>query len=394
MDRRISRPEKGKGRADENRGATARTENASSLASRVFASAAGLARDFASGSNGELASTLASSSAIAEKSQRANGSTAPAVWREGFANRGDRALNDGSIQFQAPRQNDSLRSVQVKTPTDLDLGAFIAETGYHGHLNTDQPESASAWVAQFTPAPGFAHNEHDGHTNNLRTETYIPEVHDGAEVTQLLSDPAFCAGPDPSEMTTTMQDLNEQQVSHLFPQEFTETEQHVVNHIRSNLPQASTHRPMPTDHPLNLQPAKRMWAEIEDLATSIENGSDSYFASAGLREHWLSEWNDVLNSYTDEVWGELLPAVQTARMQLEEMRIGANNLDTKAIARLKMILGHLSQQNISNITPRPSRPARGPSIEDESFGKPVFHCPWISCHEVFQSLKNKKCRFD
>lgn len=388
MDPRISRPEKGKGKADENRGASARTENSSSLASRVFQSAAGLARDFASGSSGELASTLASSSAVADKSQSTNGSTAQASWRDGF---NDQALSGGSSQLQTPRQNDSFRSVQIKAPTEIDFGAFIAETGYQSNLNIDQPESASAQDTQFIPAPAFANNGQASHNNNLRTETYVPEIYDGAEVTRLLSDPTFFAGPDPSDMTA-VQDLNEQQVRDLFPQDFTETEQRVVNHIKSELPPAPTHKPMPADHPLNLRPDERMWAEIEDLAVSIEKGLDSYFDSADLRERWLSEWNDVLNGYTDEVWGELLPTVQTARTQLEEMRTGANNLDSKAIARLKMILGHVRQQNPPNTTHQPSYSARSLTKEGDIFEKQVFHCPWKSCHEVFEIPRDKKRR--
>jgi hypothetical protein len=383
MDPRISWSEKGKRKADENRGASAGTENSSSLASRVFQSAAGLARDFASGSNGELASTLASSSAVADKSQRTNGSTAPAGWREGF---NDRASSGGPSQLQTLRQNDSFRTVQSKDPTEIDFGAFITETGYQANLNMDQLQSASAW-----PERVLAHNGHASHTNYPRTETYVPEIHDGAEVTRLLSDPTFFAGPDPSDMTA-IQDLNEQQIRDLFPQEFTETEQLVVNHIKSQLPPAPTHKPMPADHPLNLRPDERMWAEVEDLAVSIEMGLDNYFASADLRERWLSEWNDVLNGYTDEVWGELLPAVQTTRTQLEEMRTGVNNLDTKAIARLKMILGHVRQQNIPNTTHQPNYPARGLSKEGGGFEKPVFHCPWKSCNEVFESSQEqKKC---
>jgi len=129
-----------------------------------------------------------------------------------------------------------------------------------------------------------------------------------------------------------------------------------------------------------------MLSEIE-LATSIEKTLDSYFSSANLRELWLSEWNDVLNGYTDEVWGDLLPTVQTARTQLEEMRTGVNNLDTKAIARLKMILGHVRQQNTTH---QPSYPAQCSSKEDDGFERPIFHCPWRSCHEVFESPRNKR----
>src|SRR5947208_16127924 len=98
---------------------------------------------------------------------------------------------------------------------------------------------------------------------------------------------------------TAIQDLDEQQVKDLFPHEFTESEQRVVDHIKSKLPPPPMHKPMPADHPLNLRPDERMWAEI--LAVSTEKGLDSYFTSTDLRERWLSEWNDVLNSYTDEV---------------------------------------------------------------------------------------------
>lgn len=52
----------------------------------------------------------------------------------------------------------------------------------------------------------------------------------------------------------------------------------------------------------------------------------------------------MLNGYTDEVWGGLLPVVKAAREQLEEMKSTESvEFEQKVVPRLRMILGHLNQ---------------------------------------------------
>lgn len=61
----------------------------------------------------------------------------------------------------------------------------------------------------------------------------------------------------------------------------------------------------------------------------------------------LKPWLDILDSYQDEVWGDLLPLVQLAREELESARPD-DTLDVKpAVRRLQMLLGHLDPRDTS-----------------------------------------------
>jgi hypothetical protein len=380
MDEGIPRPEKGKRKANENGEESGPQENGRSLGTRILDSAAGLMSNFATGSNGELASILASSSAMGGKSQGATTSTGDSAWRDRI-NAPQLQTDGGSSRLQNPNIYDSFRSLHVKTPIDPEMDAFMTDTTFHSNLDGNAGGTASAWSNQFNTSTGSDTSRHNNDMNGHHNGAYIPEIHDGAEVTQLLSDPTLLAGTDAMDMDMT-EDLTQEQINDLFPQNFTPTEQQMVDHMRSALPPAPTHKPILFDS-LNLRPTQRVDIAIQDLAASLETGLDSsLFATPALRERWFSEWNDVLNSYVDEVWGELLPEVQTARTQLEEVRIGGNSLDSKAIERLKMILGHVSQQGPPDIQPPTKRARRAWSGEHDVSAKPEFHCPWITCHEV------------
>ncbi|KAI0165959.1 hypothetical protein GGR57DRAFT_144975 [Xylariaceae sp. FL1272] len=61
---------------------------------------------------------------------------------------------------------------------------------------------------------------------------------------------------------------------------------------------------------------------------------------------WAQQWQDVLSSYTDEVWGDLDALVKAARRELDDMSKGARtetasepSLD--AVRRLRQILAHI-----------------------------------------------------
>jgi hypothetical protein len=59
---------------------------------------------------------------------------------------------------------------------------------------------------------------------------------------------------------------------------------------------------------------------------------------------WTEQWSDVLNRYTDEVWGDLGPLIKQARAEIEQIdETKAEDVppDTPALRRLRAILGHL-----------------------------------------------------
>ncbi|KAI0204683.1 hypothetical protein F4808DRAFT_306699 [Astrocystis sublimbata] len=62
------------------------------------------------------------------------------------------------------------------------------------------------------------------------------------------------------------------------------------------------------------------------------------------RTTWFAEWDNVLSSYTDEVWGDLNPLVKAARQELETLSItpeGTTSNDLTALRRLQQILAHI-----------------------------------------------------
>lgn len=73
---------------------------------------------------------------------------------------------------------------------------------------------------------------------------------------------------------------------------------------------------------------------------------DSYMGTsdAGLaRSTWLRHWNDVLSSYTDEVWGDLGPLATEAKEELQQYTQTQESLEasTTALNRLRLILNHV-----------------------------------------------------
>lgn len=66
---------------------------------------------------------------------------------------------------------------------------------------------------------------------------------------------------------------------------------------------------------------------------------------AEARDIWLGQWNNVLTSYTDEVWGDLGQLVEEALKEVEQLNstedIPHRTSETKALDRLRQILGHV-----------------------------------------------------
>ena len=61
------------------------------------------------------------------------------------------------------------------------------------------------------------------------------------------------------------------------------------------------------------------------------------------RNNWLQQWGNVLNGYTDYVWGDLEPLIAEARKEVEETKARGSNeaSETKALERLRQILAHV-----------------------------------------------------
>ena len=89
---------------------------------------------------------------------------------------------------------------------------------------------------------------------------------------------------------------------------------------------------------MNLMP------NFEILSSHDGSGKDpidmDLLQSAATRDQLLNEWSSVLKSYTDDVWGDLLPTIHEVQEELEEAKRGGV-LNDKALARLRMVLNHV-----------------------------------------------------
>jgi hypothetical protein len=417
MDQKI--PPNGKGKArdepqNEESTPSTKPQTEKSMASRVISSASALARDAVGSSNGHVPATLSSISALGGKSQQPSGpSPGPSAWADTVSVRSGAPTNASGVGQPNGIAAESFRTQgnsEMNALAEFDFDKFLSgadsfqlQPDFQGHY----PEQPTSWTNDFksNDDPGQAARTEVGVEVGTIVQSFetdhanfdhLDPYDDGAEVRMLLSDPAFNAFTDTSDMMSAT-GPSEATVNDLFPQTFSPEEQNAADRIRSALPAPPVHKAVPADHPLNLRPRsdeekESLQQELQDVETThngIVRGQMS-FSSDSQREHWVSEWDDVLNSYSDEVWGNMLPAVKAAKDQLEEVRAGATTVDTKAIARLKMILGHVSAEPSFVVSNVPLRNLNEKADEEQDSSLPPFHCPWVSCHQVRQTfLQNK-----
>ncbi|KAI1154806.1 hypothetical protein F4825DRAFT_410625 [Nemania diffusa] len=65
---------------------------------------------------------------------------------------------------------------------------------------------------------------------------------------------------------------------------------------------------------------------------------------AEARDIWVGQWEAVLSSYTDEVWGDLGPLVMAARQELQSIPTnpeGTTTSSLNAVRRLQQLLAHV-----------------------------------------------------
>jgi hypothetical protein len=104
------------------------------------------------------------------------------------------------------------------------------------------------------------------------------------------------------------------------------------------------------DHVLNFIPSYcRERGEVpSDGSNTLET-----FMNLGTRDPseawqtWVGQWADVLTRYTDEVWGDLGSLVEEARQEVDQLQKPPQDgplPETKALQRLRAILGHLRVQ--------------------------------------------------
>ncbi|RDW88138.1 hypothetical protein BP6252_00170 [Coleophoma cylindrospora] len=171
-----------------------------------------------------------------------------------------------------------------------------------------------------------------GRTKQFRISIAEQESRDGQEVLQLLSAPTTEELPTDPENEEVEWNLTVEQISHLRAM------------TRDLFPQVDSHKPIPSDHPLNLIPDFGASDVMMMPVTDMNTEESSVYASLN-RESFKEQWEDVLTRYTDEVWGGLLPLVKEARKEIEQMSDTEQTFQQpKALRRLGAILGHLNAQ--------------------------------------------------
>ncbi|GKT39945.1 uncharacterized protein ColSpa_00126 [Colletotrichum spaethianum] len=96
------------------------------------------------------------------------------------------------------------------------------------------------------------------------------------------------------------------------------------------------------------------WTPLLDFQPDFLQGGEvtellQHFGVADLRQAramWMDSWNDVLASYTDQVWGDLGPLAREAQREIQEAREQGTTATMdpggmQALQRLRQILAHV-----------------------------------------------------
>jgi hypothetical protein len=396
-----------------------------SLARKLIESSSGLAKDLTAPSSREAISGLSS---LGSEKARPSGSISTAT--------GESSLFKGSSSDTGSRYqsnlNEPFREIGNDGTHSEEMMQFMEHRSTFESLQVaSSNERSSIWASEFNEHKPLLDPQSHVEFNNYQREDY----NDGSEVRALLSDPDFVTISDVYDV----EDMSIDTTAELFSQDFSEIEQQAVKKIRADLPVPPVHNHISETNPLNLIP------DFGDRQASLSPYDDPIASQISI-----SQWSDVLNRYTDDVWGDLLPVVEKIKQQLEDAKTGASSMDGKAIERLRMVLDHINldlrldnlgfhnhgasqSQTLSHTqgfsqTAADARTAgivKVPTISEylsESHGEqlretpheheatknphereteqshtsrdsdssesslPEFHCPWISCHERFHNM--------
>lgn len=310
---------KGKGRVkgDED-GDKGQSEEQPSMLSRVASSATGLTRSaFANPYSNELNERAAAALADSGKGEpgQSSRSSSNSAWAES-SKAPQQQVHQANLAsaFRAGHNEEHIRQTENEFSSFLDgIDSFVPSEdtgkGYFasGGLGDDLGE---AWTRSQPNA--IAPDSQKPAYGSVAEQ----QIRDGEDVLALL----FSSNPMDETFEPSPEDesydwgLSAEQLSQLRAM------------TKDLFPSTALHTIVDPNHPLNLVP----------------NFDDAYGQPPTGSEGWREQWDCVLNRYTDEVWGGLLPLVQEARKEVEELRNDpASTEQPKALRRLGAILGHL-----------------------------------------------------
>lgn len=183
---------------------------------------------------------------------------------------------------------------------DPDQGNLV---GYDQPLTGQQTalsdDMQTAWVSEIEHGSKIVSKSADG-SNSMTASQGRYGDHDGAAVVALLSDSSFNAFNDPistwdqpEDDPATIFDAREEALKHSS-----------VDEIKSGL----------------FDPTEDVWSHNDP-----------------------GPWQELLNRYHDEVWGDQLPLVKEARKEVQQAVAGGelHASELPALRRLRMVLGHV-----------------------------------------------------
>ena len=284
----------------------AQGQSRSLLFTRIGTSTSTLVREILPSQPDNVIADLASLYSITTKGDPSSGVSGPSASSSRHADGRHSAQGD----VKPPTHRDSFRtqSSEVSGLAEVDFNSFLAkaETGLNG----------------IPPDYGFCN---DLSCRNGKQKS--SQVHDGAAVVELLSDPNY-----------TIEDLSDscmQGSTNNFPSLWSTNaaSTKLLDRIKAELPSMPIHRsPSPTS----------CWNLLPDF--------DSQGIPLIQTDMDVGPWLDVLINYQDNVWGELLPLVEEAHEELRAVLTGSGtNLNNcLAVRRLGLILGHLHTPTVTS----------------------------------------------
>ncbi|KAI9778501.1 MAG: hypothetical protein M1839_008031 [Geoglossum umbratile] len=180
------------------------------------------------------------------------------------------------------------------------------------------------------------------HERSIRQQEELHQQHlplqeeDGAAVVALLSQPNFL------DLIDTSQD-DDDDLPPISSLSLTSSQIDTIERLKALLPAPPAYKPSSPMHALNLLPVEALTIPSPWDSRSSDPSYTDFTEHANRRQQWLRDWDGVLRSYADEVWGDLLPLVEEAREEIEEANENDGELrgGGRAIRRLAMVLGHL-----------------------------------------------------
>lgn len=355
----LSKDEAGSGSADFTNG------NTKTFAERLGASAAILTRQaLLQPSGGAIAQTMGSLSTNTEKGEASSSSAAS---EESFSNSDmfssrpssmasdvkQMAISVDTETSQKPtdtRQRDfsgstpfdldvfwskpDLPWLGVPSPTALDDGPLaLKQEEFVTNIQKNNPESSSAQQG-FEDYPSLSHGDENcssashSHLRNARSTIgksprNLINSTDGAAVVDLLSKPSLYIEDEIEGQVPTSAGLSDIDRQSKYPET-------ARSEVRTSRKDTMIERGLIPDFALTE-------TDLKTIAQSIPRAIDEAH-NAELRP-----WLEILNSYQDEVWGDMLPLVRQAREELAMTGDSKNGLDDKpAVRRLRMLLSHLA----------------------------------------------------